>query len=158
LLPYTGDTPFQLSYGCWQCNPSTYYCSLEGDNAAIYGVGNITTNVSISSRVGGFRLTYWLYNLDYSSNNSFQALVSSINGAFAPIVVDDINSTIPPQLWTDRDIAFDVPVGTSSIALTFAALQQVSDLASLCGILCDVLMARELNVMLINGSWRVSIP
>eukprot|EP00884_Botryococcus_braunii_P018301 jgi/Botrbrau1/5154/Bobra.0172s0026.1 len=121
-----GVTPVQLrfSFDCWSCNPS-FQCYMYYGWAGISGVGNLSTTVIIP-RGGTYRLNYTLYNGQISANNSFRAVVSSVNNAFAPIVLDNITDATPSQQVFRRLIDFNVPAGASAFVLTLAATQEGS--------------------------------
>eukprot|EP00884_Botryococcus_braunii_P018304 jgi/Botrbrau1/5157/Bobra.0172s0029.1 len=119
-----GKGILKFSEPCWSCvdhdNPG--FCwYVYGNTASIdtYGlssVANLTTRVGVLGG-GPYRLSYALEN-NGDKFNSFQAIVGSVNGSFAPIVLESLSDS-RPFLKAVREFPFTVQNGTRVITVTF---------------------------------------
>jgi hypothetical protein len=79
---------------------------------------NLTTRVTIPKPGGGlYRLAYKLSNSG-EPPNSWQAIIGSPNGAFAPNVLESLTDSTTFSA-VNRELFFTLPSATTVIAVTF---------------------------------------
>eukprot|EP00884_Botryococcus_braunii_P006086 jgi/Botrbrau1/15479/Bobra.43_2s0099.1 len=120
-----GRGPYLFSEACWTClddSPGPY-CSLAGTYASLAANGRVSRASTRVSVLGGGRYTlaYRLRN-DGGPINSWQAVVGSLNGSFNDIVVESLTDSAPFD-WTNRNLPFVLPSGTTAINLTIGGRQ-----------------------------------
>ncbi len=123
MWPRAGKGSFQLSEPCWTCVGSDYPGCFYSGTAYLFtrwsgGISNLTARVRVPGG-GPYRLSYALANRG-DKLNSWQTIIGSINGSFAPMVLES-RSDLRPFLRAVRELFFTVPSGTKVITVTFLA-------------------------------------
>lgn len=131
--PCAGSGPFSLSAPCWSCQGD--YCYLNDQVAVIGAIGSTSTATATVrvARGGQYTLAYRLRNLG-PALNSWKAIVGAVDGSFAPLVLEALTNSTAFG-WTERQLAFVLPAGTTAITLTFQG-RQVSGLIYICLYIC----------------------
>eukprot|EP00884_Botryococcus_braunii_P013852 jgi/Botrbrau1/22468/Bobra.0685s0001.1 len=123
-----GNSAFLFSSPCWRCVDS-YTCGYLGGSPVPdftlatpeypEGViGNLTTRVTIPRpAASSYRLSYRLSNTG-PPPNTWQAIVGSPTGAFAPKVLEYLTD-YTTSAAVSRQLAFSVPSTTTVITITF---------------------------------------
>jgi hypothetical protein len=123
-----GNGTFLFSTTCWSCVDAGYGCDYLDENqksnlrltTPIYSgvTSNLTTQVTIPKPGGGlYRLAYKLTNSG-EPPNSWQAVIGSPNGAFAPNVLESLTDS-PTFSAVNKELFFTLPSATTVITVTF---------------------------------------
>lgn len=112
-----GEGPIYFDEACWSCSGDG--CLFLGDMAMLKGSRNpqiATAEVSVPGG-GQYRLLYRLKN-DGGPPNFWQARISSVDNSFPATILESLKDRQSFD-WTDRELSFSLPEGTTAISLTF---------------------------------------
>lgn len=117
-----GQGLFNMAEPCWTCQGPS--CSLKGDRAELGPTTGASSSASafISVPGGGLYTLSYLLSNGAGTPNSWQAMISSQDGSFEPLILDILVDS--PELdLAARRIPFTLTHATTVVKLAFNARQ-----------------------------------